>query len=78
MIHLDDLAEIVERLREAGLDAYHEVVAGPREVRRSARGMLRPLRECLCRGVGGSRTGDEAAEGLRFDRGEANVATSEF
>ena len=30
MIHLDDLAEIAERLREAGLDVYHEVVAGPR------------------------------------------------
>ena len=30
MIHLDDLAEIAEALREAGLDACHEVVAGPR------------------------------------------------
>jgi hypothetical protein len=30
MLHLDDLAEIVEVLLRAGIDARHEVVAGPR------------------------------------------------
>ena len=30
MIHLDDLAQIVEDLRTAGIDACHEVLYGPR------------------------------------------------
>jgi hypothetical protein len=30
MIHLDDLAQIAEDLRKAGVDVCHEVLSGPR------------------------------------------------
>ena len=30
LIHLDDLAQITEDLRKAGVDACHEVLSGPR------------------------------------------------